>query len=32
MDLNSVSEITNTYAEVMVDDLMKSKVLISVQY
>lgn len=31
MDLNSVSEIANTYADVMVDDLMKSKVLISLR-
>ena len=31
MDLNSVSEIANSYADVMVDDLLKSKVLISMQ-
>jgi len=30
-DLNSVLGIANSYADVMVDDLMKSKILISVQ-
>ncbi len=29
MDLNTISEIANSYADVLIDDLLKSKVLIS---
>ena len=29
MDLNTISEIANSYADILVDDLLKSEVLIS---